>query len=112
MNELAYEIVGYAIEAQKQIGPGLQESFNENCLVEEISNKVRTLQQQVSVPIICKGKDPCSCLIHDLKAKLLLYLKLTGKPKGLPTNSQSEKIIDHLTLLITNEFAKLPDSWW
>jgi hypothetical protein len=112
MNNLAYETVGCAIEAHKQIGPGLPVSVYKTCLGEEFSNNVRTVQQQVSVPIICKGKDTGSRLIHDLKAQLLSYLKLTGKPKGLPINFQSEKIIDHLTLLITNEFAKLPESWW
>jgi GxxExxY protein len=49
-------------------------------------------------------------LIPVFKAQLLSYLKLTGKPKGLLINFNCENIKDHLVPLVTDEFAKLPES--
>jgi len=34
VNQLAYEIVGCAIEVHKHLGPGLLESIYEKCLVQ------------------------------------------------------------------------------
>ena len=82
------------------------------------------------IPIVYKGKDLGTTLVLDLlvndliiveikavemmipvfKAQLLSYLKLTGKPKGLLINFHCENIIDHLVPLVTDEFAKLPES--
>jgi GxxExxY protein len=49
-------------------------------------------------------------IILVFKAQLLSYLKLTGKPKGLLINFNCENIKDHLVPLVTDEFAKLPES--
>lgn len=38
INELAYHIVGCAIEVHKLLGPGLLESVYEECLIEELKN--------------------------------------------------------------------------
>ena len=42
------------------------------------------------------------------KAQLLTYLKLTGKPKGLLINFNSENITKQLIPLVTENFSKLP----
>lgn len=130
INELSYKIVGCAIEVHKQLGPGLLESVYETCFVDELNSNRFYVQRQVPVPIIYKGKDLGTNLILDLlvndliiielkaveiiipvyKAQLLSYLKLTGKPKGLLINFHCENIKDHLVPLVTEEFAKLPDS--
>lgn len=130
VNDIAYKIVGCAIEVHKQLGPGLLESVYETCLVEELISQGFNVRRQVSVPINYKGKDLGSTLILDLlvndlvvveikaveimipvfKAQLLSYLKLTGKPKGLLINFHCENIKDHLVPLVTDEFAKLPES--
>jgi GxxExxY protein len=39
INDLAYKIIGCAIEVSKQYGPGLLESVYENCLVYELISK-------------------------------------------------------------------------
>lgn len=122
--------MGCAIEVHKQLGPGLLESVYETCFVDELNSNGFYIQRQVPVPIIYKGKDLGTNLILDLlindliiielkaveviipvyKAQLLSYLKLTGKPKGLLINFHCENIKDHLVTLVTEEFAKLPES--
>jgi len=130
VNDIAYKIVGCAIEVHKHIGPGLLESVYETCFIEELSMQGFKVQRQVPVPIIYKGKDLGTTLVLDLlindliivelkavevlipvfKAQLLSYLKLTGKPKGLLINFNCENIKDHLVPLVTDKFAKLPES--
>jgi GxxExxY protein len=130
VNDIAYKVVGCAIEVHKQLGPGLLESVYETCFVEEMISQGFNVQRQVSVPIIYKGKDLGTTLVLDLlvnnliiveikavevmipvfKAQLLSYLKLTEKPKGLLINFHCENIKDHLVPMVTDEFAKLPES--
>lgn len=130
VNDIAYRIVGCAIEVHKQLGPGLLESVYETCFIEELKTQGFEIQRQVSVPIHYKGKDLGTTLVLDLlindliivelkavemvipvfKAQLLSYLKLTGKPKGLLINFHCENIKDHLVPLVTEEFSKLPES--
>jgi len=49
VNQLAYKIVGCAIEVHKELGPSLLESLYEECLVYELMEKGLkvTLQQQI-----------------------------------------------------------------
>ena len=130
VNDIAFRVVGCAIEVHKQLGPGLLESVYETCFVEELISQGFNVQRQVSVPIVYKGKDLGTTLILDLlvndlivvelkavevmipvfKAQLLSYLKLTKKPKGLLINFHCENIKDHLVPIITEQFAKLPES--
>ncbi len=128
INDIAYKIVGCAIEVHKHLGPDLLESVYHVCLIDELKNHGLMVQSQVYVPITYKEKDlggilKFDLLINDLiiielkaveamiplyKAQLLSYLKLTGKPKGLLINFHSENIVEQLVPLVTEEFAKLP----
>lgn len=130
VNDIAYKIVGCAIEVHIQLGPGLLESVYETCLVEELKSQGFDVKRQVAVPINYKGKDLGTTLVLDLlindliivelkavemmipvfKAQLLSYLKLIGKPKGLLINFHCENIKDNLVPMVTDEFSKLPDS--
>jgi GxxExxY protein len=130
VNDIAYKIVGCAIEVHKQLGPGLLESVYETCFVEELNSQGFDVKRQVAVPINYKGKDLGTNLVLDLlindliivelkvvemmipvfKAQLLSYLKLTGKPKGLLINFHCENIKDNLIPMVTDEFSKLPES--
>ena len=130
INDIAYQIVGCAIEVHKQLGPGLLESVYEECLVEELINSGLFPKRQIAVPIFYKGKELATPLKLDLivndliiveiksvnfllpvfKAQLLTYLKLTSKPKGLLINFNCENISKELIPLVTDEFAKLPKS--
>ena len=128
INDLAYEIVGCAIEVHKHLGPGLLESVYEKCLIQELKEQGLLVKSQIRVPIYYKdtlldNDLKLDLLVNDLiiielkaveimipvfKAQLLSYLKLTGKPKGLLINFHTENITKHLVPLVTEEFAKLP----
>ena len=129
INNLAYKIVGCAIEVHKHLGPGLLESIYHKCLLEELRDNNFKVLSEVNVPINYKGKDlggtlKLDLLVEDLiiielksveqmiplyTAQLLSYLKLTGKPKGLLINFNCENITKHLVPLVTEEFSKLSE---
>ncbi len=128
INEISYKIIGCAIEVHKHLGPGLLESVYEPCFIDELTKAGLSVKSQIYVPVHYKGKDlggrlRLDLLVNDLiiveeksveqmiplyEAQLLSYLKLTGKPKGLLINFNSENIKEQLVSLVTNEFAKLP----
>lgn len=128
INEFSYKIIGCAIEVHKHLGPGLLESVYEACFIDEMRNSGLDVKSQLYVPVQYKGRDlggnlKLDLLVNDLiiveekavevmiplyKAQLLSYLKLSGKPKGLLINFNSENIKEQLVSLVTEEFAKLP----
>jgi len=57
INDIAYKVVGCAIEVHKQLGPGLLESVYESCLIDELTSKDLKVNTQMYIPIIYKGKD-------------------------------------------------------
>ncbi|MGK7368848.1 MAG: GxxExxY protein [Candidatus Halalkalibacterium sp. M3_1C_030] len=127
VNQIAYDVVGCAIEVHKNLGPGLLESIYEKCMVEEIENRGLKVLSQVTIPVYYKDKLldqslKLDLLVNDMviielkavelvlpifKAQLLSYLKLTHKPKGLLINFHCENIVKNLIPLVTEEFAKL-----
>lgn len=128
VNDLAYSVVGCAIEVHKHIGSGLLESVYKLCLMDELKSRKLNFTSEIYVPVLYKEKDLGGMLKLDLlvegiiivelkaveimhpvyKAQLLSYLKLTAKPKGLLINFNVENIKDHLIPLVTEEFSKLP----
>ncbi|MFY9309305.1 MAG: GxxExxY protein [Bacteroidia bacterium] len=130
VNDIAYKVVGCAIEVHKHLGPGLLESVYQACMIDELKSVGLTIQSQLYVPVKYKEKDlggilKLDLLVNDLiivelkavesmiplyKAQLLSYLKLTGKPKGLLINFHCENIAGQLVPIVTDEFSKLPKS--
>jgi len=128
INNIAYKIVGCAIEVHKNLGPGLLESVYEECMIDELHRNNLKVESQSYVPLVYKGKKlntnlRLDLLIEDLivvelkaveqmiplfSAQLLTYLKLTEKCKGLLINFNCENITKYLVPLVTEEFAKLP----
>lgn len=128
LNDLAYRVVGCAIEVHKIMGPGLLESIYQKCMLKELSLNGIAARQQYRIPLIYKGEDLDSELIIDIlvndclvielksvektlpihKAQLLTYLKLTEKPKGLLINFNTENITASLVPIVTEKFAGLP----
>ncbi|MDR3628478.1 MAG: GxxExxY protein [Ignavibacteriaceae bacterium] len=128
VNQLAYRIVGCAIEVHKQLGPGLLESVYETCLIDELIASGLKTEKHILVPLLYKGKELGCNLVLDLlvedlviielksvetmipvyKAQLLSYLELTGKPKGLLINFNCLNIKGQLVPLVTDQFAILP----
>src|SRR5687768_2811860 len=113
VNDVAYKVVGCAIEVHKQLGPGLLESVYHECMIEELLYNGVQMQSQIRVPVYYRGRLLRGVLVLDLlvedcvvvelkaldgllpvhKAQLLSYLKLTGKPKGVLINFHVENIV-------------------
>lgn len=55
LNDLGSQIIGAAIEAHRELGPGLLESVYEYCLLDELKKLGLTAERQVSLPIVYKG---------------------------------------------------------
>ena len=109
INNIAYKIVGCAIEVHKELGPGLLESIYQRCFVKELKLKGLKTTQQIKIPVQYKDEYlDCNLrldvLVEDLiivelkaveeihplyKAQLLTYMKLLEKPKGLLINTSS-----------------------
>src|SRR5436190_8312847 len=110
VNDVAYAIVGCAIEVHRHLGPGLLESVYEACLTDELKRKNLRVQTQLHVPIQYKERDLGGSLKLDLlvenvvivelkaveilipvfQAQLLSYLKLASKPKGILINFNTD----------------------
>lgn len=124
INDLAYKIVGCAIEVQKELGPGLLESIYQRCMEEELKNKNLSFQSQLKIPIKYKHLElDCDLrldiLVEDLiivelkavetllplfHAQLLTYMKLLKKPKGLLINFNSDNIVNNTVSLVNQHF--------
>jgi GxxExxY protein len=106
-NEISKVIVESAIEVHRTLGgPGLLESVYEEALAEELKSRGLTVERQLPVPIVYKGKTLATPLRLDLKvnglvlidtkavtewsaifeAQMLTYLRLTGLKLGLVVN--------------------------
>lgn len=124
INDLAYKIIGCAIEVQKELGPGLLESIYQKCMEEELKNKNLSFQSQVKIPVKYKTITlECDLrldiivedlIIVELKAvetllpifhaQLLTYMKLLQKPKGLLINFNSDNIVNNTVSLVNQHF--------
>jgi GxxExxY protein len=128
INEIAYRIIGCAIEVHRQLGPGLLESVYHCCMADELVRNDFSIQSHVAVPICYKGKqltEPLrlDLLVEDLiivelkavetlhpvfSAQLLSYLKLADKPKGLLINFHTENISKSTISMVTELFRSYP----
>ena len=76
VNDLAYKIVGCAIEVHKQLGPGLLENIYERCLKYELELNGLKVKTQIPVEVIYKGKKIDSDLRLDLLVEDLIIVEL------------------------------------
>lgn len=129
VNQIAYDIVSCAIEIHKILGPGLLESVYETCLEYElkaqgfdvqrqqkvlVTYKEITLETELRFDLLVNG-----CVVVELKAvqeinpieiaKLLSYMKLLQKPKGLMINFFTDRITKSATPYVNEYFSALPD---
>ncbi len=116
--ELTYQIIGAAMEAHKELGPGFLEKVYENALIVELT-EVRRIPTEVqkSVPLFYKGKRIGEHIIDILvagnvileikavkelapvhEAQLLSYLKATNCKVGLLLNF-ADKSLKHKRLV-------------
>ena len=129
LNKLTYSIIGCAIEVHRELGPGLLESIYEACMAEEFNLTGLLYARQQKVPIMYKGKELETPLRYDFlveesitvelkavddihplfQAKLLTYMKLLRKPKGIIINFNCTNIYKEGQLTMVNElYRKLP----
>ncbi len=130
LNQIAYEVMGCAIEVNKHCGPGLLESVYELCLMYELERHGLQAQSQVRVPILYKGVDLGGHLFIDIlvedeivvelkavesllpihEAQIISYLKLTDNFKGILINFNTTQVTDKTSTkhFVTEKFAALP----
>lgn len=129
INDLTYKIIGYAIEVHKELGPGLLESIYEKCLAHLLQLNGHEVSRQQVVPIEFHGLYLDCDLRYDLlvdsmivvelktvdafhpihEAKLLTYLKLLKKPKGILINFNCMNIFkEGQKTFVTEYFKELP----
>ena len=121
-NTISQMIIGAAIEVHKELGPGLLESVYEACLIEEPDRRGLKVENQLTFPLIYKGKTldkefRIDLLVEDkviveLKAideiqsihevQLVTYLKLTGKRLGLLINFNVPTLIKGVRRKVNN----------
>lgn len=112
IDQLTYKIIGAAIEVHKMVGPGLIESVYHKCMKKELALRGLAYNSELVIDFEYKGEAietglRCDLLIEDSivvelkaldvvhpihEAKLLTYMKLLGKPKGIMINFTCDNI--------------------
>lgn len=130
VRQLSYEIVGFAINVHRALGPGLLESVYERCLKYELDSKGYEVRQQLTVDV--KYQDLIlatplkvdllveSCVVVELKAveellpvheaQVLTYMKLLKVPQGLLINFHSKNITKSFKPFVNEYYSLLKDS--
>lgn len=128
LDELAYEIIGSAIEVHKFMGSGLLESVYHQCLKEELMLRKINFLTEMKIPVEYKGKTldidfRCDLFVENsivvelkavnemnaiFEAQLLTYMKLLKCPKGILINFNCSNIFKEGQKTFVNEyFSKL-----
>ena len=117
---LTDQIIGFAIEVHRHLGPGLLESAYEECLCHELSQNEIGFKRQVPLPVVYKSvRLDCGYridivvenrLILELKAaerlmpiheaQVLTYMRLSGIPTGLLLNFNTPVLKDGIRRLM------------
>ncbi|MEI8272083.1 MAG: GxxExxY protein [Paludibacter sp.] len=124
LDNIGTKIVDAAYSVHKELGPGLLESVYEFCLIEELKSRNLTVNSQMKLPIIYKGKQlnkefivdilVQDSIIIELKAvetvlpvhevQLLTYMKLADKKLGYLINFNVPLIKDGIKRKINGYF--------
>jgi GxxExxY protein len=116
LNELTRRIIGAAIEAHRNLAPGLRENMYERALIRELTLAGLRVERQVPFHVHYKGEDLgvqiidlvvdgmviIECKSVDLiterdHAQLVGYLRFTGLPVGLLINFNVARLKDGIT---------------
>lgn len=130
VDALSYKIMGAVIEVHKHLGPGLLESVYHHCLAREFDLQEIHYSSEHFIPINYKGANVntdlrCDFLIEDtivlelkavkefepiFTAKVLTYMNLLEKPKGLLINFNVTNIMQKGHKSLVNEiYSNLPE---
>jgi len=119
-DEITHQVIGFAIEVHRALGPSLLESAYEACLCHEMTLNQVAFQRRVPLPVIYKGfKLDCGYrmdlvvrgevvvevktverLLPIHEAQLLTYLKLSGQKRGLLLNFHSAVLRDGIKRML------------
>ena len=129
LDELTYEIIGCAIEVQKEMGRGLLESVYQQCMIEELKLRGISFETEMYLPVLYKGKKldidfRCDLYVEDsivvelkavqkmneiCEAQVINYMKLLKCPKGILLNFNCSNIFKEGQKTYVNEyFSVLP----
>lgn len=117
---LTRQVIGFAIDVHRELGPGLLESAYEECLCFELKHNGLSFKRQVPLPVVYKSvRLDCGYridvvvqdqVILELKtverlmplheAQMLTYLKLSGIRTGLLLNFNSAVLKDGIRRLM------------
>ena len=117
---LTDQVIGFAIEVHRHLGPRLLESAYEECLCYELSENGIGFKRQVPLPVVYKSvRLDCGYridivveerLILELKsaerllpiheAQVLTYMRLSGIPTGLLLNFNTPVLKDGIRRLM------------
>ena len=106
LDNIGTKIVDAAYSVHKELGPGLLESVYGFCLIEELKSRNLTVNSQMTLPVVYKGKALNKEFIIDLlveneiiielkaveivlpvhEVQLLTYMKLADKKLGYLIN--------------------------
>lgn len=126
-NGITQGIIGAAIDAHRELGPGLLEAVYEECLCWELRARSISCERQKPIPISYKGRILDAdyridliveaTVVVELKAvdalrpvhfaQLLSYLVLTDSPVDLLINFNEAQLIDGVRR-VANKNANLP----
>jgi GxxExxY protein len=119
-DKLTDQVIGFAIEVHRALGPGLLESAYEECLCFELKSHGLSFARQLPLPVVYKSvRLDCgyridlvveNAVIIELKtaerilpvheAQLLTYLKLSGLRVGLLLNFHSALLKDGIRRMV------------
>ena len=117
---LTDQIIGFAIEVHRHLGPGLLESTYEECLCYELTENRIGFRRQLALPVVYKSvRLDCGYridivveerLILELKsaerllpiheAQVRTYMRLSGIPTGLLLNFNTPVLKDGIRRLM------------
>ena len=117
---LTDQIIGFAIEVHRHLGPGLLESAYEECLCYELTENRISFKRQVPLPVVYKSvRLDCGYridivvenrLVLELKAmerllpiheaQVLTYMRLSGVSTGLLMNFNTPVLKDGIRRLM------------
>ncbi len=95
-NDLAYKVIGAAIEVHKKLGPGLLESAYQECLFYELKELGLNVKKEIPRPIVYKEVK----LDHGYRIDLLVEDKLVIELKTVEalTDVHLAQVLTYLKL--------------
>jgi len=119
--ELAYKIIGCAMEVHKALGPGFLEAVYEEALKVELSFQGINFESQKQFPITYRGQEIkqfyCDLVVENKiilelkalkqlgdieRAQVINYLKVTGLQLGILINFGAKSLISERIVLSKN----------